>query len=74
MSMKTFIKSTTQKHSALIKDLKLFNYNYLKWKWFKQAVNNKLHCNINHYSGYNDKIDYIDFYLSNKVNCILNYK
>ena len=74
MSTEVFTRSTTQKHSALIKDSELFNDNHLKWKQFKQAVNNKLHCNINHYLNYNDKIDYIDFYLGDKVDCVLNYK
>ena len=72
MSVKAFIKSTTQKCSTSVKDLKLFNGNYSKWKWFKQAVNNKLCCNADHYLSYNDKIDYIDFYLSDKVDCVLN--
>ena len=74
MSTETFTKSTTQKHSALIKNPKSFNNNCLKWKQFKQAVNNKLHHNINHYPSHNDKINYIDSYLDNKVNHILNYK
>ena len=74
MSVKAFTKSTIQKHSALIKNLKLFNDNHSKWKWFKQAVNNKLHCNTDHYPSYNDKIDYIDCYLNDKVDHILNYK
>ena len=74
MSIETFTKSTTQKHSALIKDLKPFNGNHLKWKWFKQAVNNKLCCNTDHYPNYDDKIDYIDSYLSDKVDHVLNHK
>ena len=74
MSIKIFIKSTTQKCSASVKNPKSFNDNYLKWKQFKQTVNNKLHCNINHYLNHNDKINYIDFYLDDKVNCILNHK
>ena len=74
MSTETFTKSIIQKHSALIKDLKPFNDNCLKWKQFKQAVNNKLHHNINHYLNQNDKIDYIDSYLNDKVDHILNYK
>ena len=74
MSMETFIKSTIQKHSALVKDSELFNGNHLKWKQFKQAVNNKLHCNINHYFNQNNKINYIDSYLNDKVNHILNHK
>ena len=74
MSVKAFIKSTIQKHSALVKDLKLFNSDCLKWKQFKQAVNNKLHHNINHYFSQNDKINYINSYLSDKINCILNHK
>ena len=68
MNVKAFIKSTTQKHSALIKDSELFNGNHLKWKQFKQPVN------ADHYSDYNDKINYIDFYLNDKVSCVLNYK
>ena len=74
MSMEAFIKSTIQKCSVLIKDLKLFNDNHLKWKQFKQIVNNKFHHNINHYLNQNDKIDYIDSYLSDKVDCVLNHK
>ena len=74
MSVETFTKSITQKHSALIKDPEPFNDNYLKWKQFKQAVNNKLHHNINHYFNHNDKINYINFYLNDKVNCVLNHK
>ena len=74
MSAEAFIKSTTQKYSALIKDSKLFNGNYLKWKQFKQTVNNKLCCNVNHYLNHNDKIDYIDFYLNDKVDYVLNHK
>ena len=74
MSAEAFTRSTTQKHSALIKDPELFNDNYAKWKWFKQVVNNKLCCNADHYFDYDDKIDYIDSYLDNKVDCILNHK
>ena len=74
MNVKAFTKSTTQKHSALIKDSELFNDDYLKWKQFKQTVNNKLHHNINHYLSHNDKINYIDFYLNNKMSHILNHK
>ena len=74
MSVKAFIKSTIQKCSVLIKDSELFNDDCLKWKQFKQTVNNKLCCNTDHYFGYNDKIDYIDFYLSDKVGCVLNHK
>ena len=74
MSTEAFTRSTTQKHSALIKDPELFNDNYLKWKWFKQAVNNKLHHNTDHYSSHDDKINYIDFYLDDKVDCVLNHK
>ena len=74
MSVETFIKSTTQKCSASVKDPEPFNDDHLKWKQFKQAVNNKLHHNINHYFNYNDKINYIDFYLDDKVNHILNHK
>ena len=74
MSIEAFTKSTTQKCSALIKDLELFNGNHAKWKWFKQAVNNKLHCNTDHYFNHDDKIDYIDSYLGDKVDCILNHK
>ena len=74
MSMETFTKLITQKCSASVKDPELFNDNYLKWKQFKQAVNNKLYHNINHYLSHNDKINYIDFYLDNKVDCVLNHK
>ena len=74
MNTEAFIRSTTQKHSALIKDPELFNDNHSKWKQFKQAVNNKLYCNANHYLNQNDKIDYIDSYLSDKVDHVLNYK
>ena len=74
MSAEAFIKSITQKCSASVKDPELFNDDCSKWKWFKQAVNNKLYCNTDHYSNYDDKIDYIDFYVNDKVNCILNYK
>ena len=74
MSTETFIKSTTQKHSALVKNPKLFNDNHAKWKQFKQTVNNKLHCNINHYFSYNNKINYIDSYLDDKVSHVLNHK
>ena len=64
----------TQKHSALVKDSDSFNDNYLKWRQFKQAVNNKLHHNIDHYLNQNNKINYIDFYLNDKIDCILNHK
>ena len=74
MSVEAFIKSTIQKHSVLVKDLKLFNNDCLKWKQFKQTVNNKFCCNVDHYLNQNDKIDYIDFYLNDKVDCILNHK
>ena len=74
MSMKAFTRSTTQKHSAPVKDPESFNGNHSKWKQFKQAVNNKLCCNANHYPGHDDKIDYINFYLSNKVDHVLNHK
>lgn len=74
MSTETFTKSTTQKHSASVKDPEPFNSNHSKWKWFKQAVNNKLHHNTDHYSDHKNKIDYINFYLSDKVDCILNHK
>ena len=74
MSTKAFTKSTIQKHSASVKDLKPFNDNHLKWKQFKQAVNNKLCCNVDHYFNQLDKIDYIDSYLDDKVDCILNHK
>ena len=74
MSVETFTRSTTQKHSALIKDPEPFNGNCSKWKWFKQAVNNKLYHNADHYPGHDDKIDYIDFYLNNKVGCVLDHK
>ena len=74
MSVEAFIKSTTQKHSVSVKDPELFNGDCSKWKQFKQAVNNKLHHNINHYFNHDDKIDYIDSYLSDKVSCVLNHK
>ena len=74
MSTETFIKSIIQKCSVSVKDLELFNGNHSKWKWFKQAVNNKLCHNVNHYLNHDDKINYIDFYLDNKVNCVLNHK
>ena len=74
ISMKAFTKLTTQKCSASVKDLKLFNGDCSKWKWFKQAVNNKLCCNANHYPNQNDKIDYIDSYLDDKIDCVLNHK
>ena len=74
MNVKIFTKSTTQKCSASVKDLKPFNGDCSKWKWFKQAVNNKLCCNINHYLNYDDKIDYINSYLNDKINHILNHK
>ena len=74
MSMKAFTKSTTQKHSVSIKNPEPFNDDCSKWKWFKQAVNNKLHHNINYYFNYNDKINYIDFYLDDKVDHVLNHK
>ena len=74
MNVEAFTKSTIQKCSASIKNPELFNDNCLKWKWFKQTVNNKLHHNADHYSDYNDKINYIDSYLNNKIDCILNYK
>ena len=69
--METFIKSTTQKHSASVKDLKPFNGNCSKWKQFKQTVNNKLCCNADYYLNHDD---YIDSYLNNKVSCVLNHK
>ena len=74
MSMEAFTRSTTQKCSVSVKDLELFNGNCSKWKWFKQVVNNKLCCNADHYSDHNDKIDYIDSYLGDKVDCVLNHK
>ena len=74
MSAEAFTRSTTQKYSASVKDLKLFNGNCLKWKRFKQAVNNKLHCNTDHYPDHDDKIDYIDSYLGDKVGCVLDHK
>ena len=74
MSAEAFTKSIIQKHSASVKDSELFNSDCLKWKQFKQAVNNKLYHNANHYLSYDDKIDYIDSYLSNKIGHILNYK
>ena len=74
MSAEAFTRSTTQKHSASVKDSKLFNDDHSKWKQFKQVVNNKLYCNINHYLNYNNKIDYIDFYLGDKVGCVLDHK
>ena len=74
MSVKTFIKLTTQKCSVSVKNLKLFNGDCLKWKQFKQIVNNKLCCNADYYFNQNNKIDYIDFYLDNKIDHILNHK
>ena len=74
MSTEAFTKSIIQKYSALVKDSELFNNNYLKWKQFKQIINNKLCHNINHYLNHNDKINYIDFYLNDKVNHVLNHK
>ena len=74
MSTETFTRLTTQKHSVLIKDSELFNGNHAKWKQFKQAVNNKLCCNADHYLSHDDKINYIDFYLNNKIDCVLNHK
>ena len=74
MNVEAFIRLTTQKHSALIKDSEPFNNNHWKWKQFKQTVNKKLCCNTDHYFNYNNKIDYIDFYLNDKVNHILNHK
>ena len=74
MSTETFTKLTTQKHSASVKDLKLFNDNYLKWKQFKQIVNNKPYHNADHYLNHNDKINYINSYLSDKINHVLNHK
>ena len=74
MSAKTFIKSIISKCSTSVKNPKLFNGNHSKWKQFKQAVNNKLYHNANHYFSHDDKINYIDFYLSDKVNHILNHK
>ena len=74
MSMEAFTRLTTQKHSAPVKDPEPFNSNCSKWKQFKQAVNNKLHCNTNHYFNYNDKINYIDSYLGDKIDHILNHK
>ena len=74
MNTETFTKLIIQKHSVSIKDSKLFNSNCLKWKQFKQTVNNKLHYNVNHYSDYDDKINYINSYLNDKVNHVLNHK
>ena len=74
MSTETFIRSTTQKCSALVKDLELFNGDCSKWKWFKQAVNNKLCHNADHYLNYNDKINYIDSYLGDKIGYVLDHK
>ena len=74
MNVEVFTKLTTQKCSALIKNPESFNDNHSKWKWFKQTVNNKFCCNINHYFNYNNKINYIDFYLDDKIDCILNHK
>ena len=74
MNVKAFTRSTIQKHSVLVKDLELFNGDCSKWKWFKQAVNNKLHHNADHYSNHDDKIDYIDSYLGDKVGCVLDHK
>ena len=74
MSMEAFIRSTTQKHSAPVKDPELFNGDCLKWKQFKQAVNNKLHRNTDHYPNQDDRIDYIDSYLGDKVGRVLDHK
>ena len=74
MSTEAFTRLTIQKCSALIKNPELFNSDCLKWKQFKQTVNNKLYHNADHYFNHNDKINYINFYLDDKVNCILNYK
>ena len=74
MSTEAFTKSTTQKHSASVKNPEPFNDNHLKWKQFKQIVNNKLCCNTDHYLNHNDKINYIDSYLDDKVDHILNHK
>ena len=63
-----------QKCSASVKDLDLFNDACSKWRWFKQVVNNKLHHNADHYLNQNNKIDYIDSYLGDKVGYILNHK
>ena len=35
MSTETFTRSTTQKHSAPVKDQEPFNDNHSKWKQFK---------------------------------------
>ena len=74
MSVEASTRSTTQKCSAPVKDPELFNDDCSKWKWFKQAVNNKLCHNADHYSDHNDKIDYIDSYLDDKVGCVLDHK
>ena len=74
MSAETSTRLTIQKHSVSVKNSEPFNGDHSKWKWFKQAVNNKLHCNADHYLNHNDKIDYIDFYLDDKINHILDYK
>ena len=74
MSVEAFTKLTIQKCSALVKDPESFNSNHLKWKQFKQTVNNKLCHNVNHYLNYNNKIGYVNFYLNDKVGCILNHK
>ena len=74
MSTETSTKSMTQKYSASVKDSEPFNGDCSKWKGFKQAVNNKLCCNADHYPGHNNKIDYIDSYLGDKMNCVLNHK
>ena len=74
MSVKTFTKLTIQKCSTSVKDSELFNDDCLKQKQFKQTVNNKLCCNADHYFDHDDKIDYTDSYLDDKVDCILNYK
>ena len=74
MSTEAFIKSTTQKCSVSVKDPELFNGDCSKWKQFKQAVNNKLCHNADHYLNQDDKIDYIDSYLDDKVGHVLDHK
>ena len=74
MSVEAFTRSTTQKHSAPVKDPEPFNGDRSKWRRFKQAVNNKLHCNTDHYPSHDDKIDYIDSYLGDKVGRVLDHK
>ena len=74
MSTEASTRLTTQKCSASVKDPESFNDDHSKWKQFKQAVNNKLCCNVDHYPNQDDKINYVDSYLGDKVGCILNHK